>query len=429
MRLIQALPVASCLILVAAAAAAAEPAQTEAPACAASADRFLDSLGINTHIDQGYDAESYVEPLRYTGIRQVRDGERNVASDVMVHQKTGVHFTVSAAGDLDGLIATAHVLAAAGALLALEGPNEPNNFPITYNGQRGGGRGKSWRAVAAYQQDLYRVSKSDPLLASYPVFGPSETGAETDDVGLQFATTPTGTHYADYLNMHNYVTGKGNRYGDNQAWKAADPTLDARWDGLYGNSGVTWLRHYEGYDDAALKQVPRVTTETGWDSIVNAGGPHTQGTILVNTYLAQFKRGWRYTFIYEMRDGEGGPGSQGIYSGSAPKLAATYIHNLTTILSDHQPLPQPGCMPYTIANQTATVHDLLLQKSTGVFDLILWDERVHGDDRITVHLGGAPRAVQVYDVTVGTDPVDHLNDVSAVDLQLNNHAMILEFNP
>jgi len=32
----------------------------------------------------------------------------------------------------------------AGMLLAIEGPNEPNNFPIVYNGRQGGGPAMNW---------------------------------------------------------------------------------------------------------------------------------------------------------------------------------------------------------------------------------------------------------------------------------------------
>ncbi len=245
---------------------------------AMSADRFLSSLGVNTHVDQGYDPNSYVEPLKFTGIREVRDGSRHISSDVMIHQKTGARFTIGDGGDLhlENLLACGRTLAKADALLALEGPNEVNNFPIVYNGEHGGGQGKSWIPVAQYQKDLYAAAKSDPVLKRYPVFSPSETGAETDNVGLQFLTVPVGaetifpdkTQFANYVNPHNYVSGNGNQYGDNQAWNAADPTLNSRWDGLYGNNGVTWAHHYRGYTNQQLPDVARVTTETGWDTVI-----------------------------------------------------------------------------------------------------------------------------------------------------------------
>ena len=190
-------------------------------------------------------------------------------------------------------------------------------------------------------------------------------------MGLQFLTIPAGagalfadgTQYADYANPHNYVSGTANGYVDNQAWWAADPTLNSHWDGLYVEYGRTWKRHFEGYSNSQLQALPRVTTETGWDTSANPGGERIQGTILVNTYLAQFKRGWRYTFIYELGDNEGGSGHQGLYHEDwTPKLSATYIHNLTSILADDLSNPNLGKLDYSIANAPPTVHDLLLQK-------------------------------------------------------------------
>ena len=404
------------------------------PVPAASASAFLDSIGVNTHVDQGYDAGSYVEPLRYTGIRQVRDGERHVRGDLLIHQKTGAHFTINGAGDLDGLLTAARTLAAAGALLAVEGPNEPNNFPITYRGERGGGRDGSWLPVAGFQRDLYAAVAADPVLRHYPVFAPSETGAETDNVGLQFLTIPpgaatlfpAGTRFADFANVHNYVIGNGGWYGDNQAWNAADPVLNARWDGLYGNNGVTWHRHYQGYATRNLPALRRVTTETGWDTASDPGGEHVQGVVLTNTYLAQFKRGWSYTFVYEMRDGEGGAGAQGLYRGTTPKLAATYLHNLTTLLADRGGKHAPASLAYAIPDQPATVHDLLLHKSTGQFELVVWGERVRGGDIVTIDLGAPRETVRVYDIVAGTMPMRSLRRVASVQLALTDHAMVVE---
>jgi hypothetical protein len=404
------------------------------PSRAVSAAAFLDSIGVNAHTDQGYDPKSYIEPLRYMGIREVRDGERHVESDVMIHTETGVRYTINGGGDVQGLLASARVLAAAGALLAVEGPNEPNNFPISYEGKKGGGIGGTWVPVALFQKDLYAQVKADPVLRRYPVFGPSEVGAETDNVGLQFlvippdadAVMPPGTRFADYVNVHNYVIGNGNTYRDNQAWNAASPTLNARWDGLYGNHGRTWYRRYQGYAISALPGIPRVTTETGWDTHSNPGGDRVQGTILTNTYLAQFKRGWSYTFVYELRDDEGGAGAQGLYRGTTPKLAATYLHNLTTILSDNASGATPGSLAYAIPDQPATVHDLLLQKSTGEFALVVWDERVEGNDAVTVELGEPGKLVTIYDITSGTHPVTSLKNASSVPLTLSDHAVIIE---
>ncbi|MGB0083899.1 MAG: glycosyl hydrolase [Rhodomicrobiaceae bacterium] len=400
-----------------------------------SAETFLRSLGMNIHIDQGYSAQSYVAPLKYLGVRVVRTGARRVQNSVYVSQQTGVLVDIFAnGGPVSDFIVAGRTLAAAHALLSFEGPNEPNNFPLTYNGQKGGGSG-TWLPVAQFQRDVYAAVKADAALKNFPIFSPSETGAETDNVGLQFLTIPAGagalmpdgTKFADFANLHNYVIGNGNRYTDNQAWNAADPTLNGRWDGLYGNNGVTWRKKFSGYSNADLLTLPRVTTETGWGSARSPGGDRVQGTILVNTYLAQFKRGFRYTFVYQMRDGEGGNDSFGVFNrDSSPKAAATDIHNLTTILADRTPIANPRRLNYSIANQPATVHDLLLQKSDGAFELIVWGERVSGTANVVVNLGGDHATVKVYDVTVGTSPLQTLSNVSSVPLALTDHALIIE---
>ena len=401
---------------------------------AVSALSFLNSLGINLHLDQGYDPALYLEHLRYTGIREVRDGTSRLAREIMIHQRTGVRFAINGGARLDDILVAGRTLAAAGALLALEGPNEPNNFPVTYKAKRSGA--STWMPVAEFQSDLYKAVRSDPVLNRYPVFGASETGAEPDNVGLQFLVIPSGsktllpanTRYADYANVHNYVIGNGNIYGNNQAWNAADPRLDGRWDSLYGNVGTTWSRHFAGYAVADLPRVPRVTTETGWDSVANPGGQKTQGTILTNTYLAQFKRGWRYTFVYEMTDGEGGAGHQGLYDGTSPKLSGVYVHNLTTILSDNADVRIPARLRYVIPEQPATVHDLLLQKSSGELALVIWDERRSGQDQITVKLRDIHKPVRIFDITKGVLAVQTINHAASIPLTLTDHAMILEID-
>jgi hypothetical protein len=399
---------------------------------AISADTFLSSLGVNTHVDQGYNAGSYVLPLRYLGVRNIRDSARNLFSSIMLHQQTGVQIDLLGA-DVNDLTIAAKTLAKAGTLLSIEGPNEPNNFPITYNGQQGGGAG-SWLPVAQLQRDLYSAVKNDPELKQYPVFHVSEAGAETDNVGLQFLKIPAGAEtllpdgaqFADYANAHNYVSGVRTGYLDNQAWQAADPTLNSHWDGLYGEYGRTWKKHFRGYSNAELETLPRVTTETGWDA-ANPDQERTQGTVLVNTYLAQFKRGWRYTFIYELGEGEGGGGNQGLYHKNwTPKLAATYIHNLTSILADNIHVAPPERLDYSIANAPSTVHDLLLQKSGGVFELVVWGEQVRGANNITVKLGSTHPKVMIYDTTVGTTPIQVLNNINTVPLTISDHALIIE---
>ena len=188
---------------------------------------FLGSLGVITKVDQGYNYQNYIPALKYTGIQNVRDGISNLPNLITMHNQTGIQVDILDSGDLQGLLSAGRTLAAAGALLSFEGPNEPNNFPITYNGQVGGGSG-TWVPVAQFQRDIYAGVQGDRVLKNYPVFHVSEGGAEVDNVGMQWLTIPTGsgsvmptgTQYADYANTHNYVSGKCHTYVDNVAWQA-----------------------------------------------------------------------------------------------------------------------------------------------------------------------------------------------------------------
>jgi hypothetical protein len=402
---------------------------------AQSASQFLSSLGVNTHNDQGYNASAYVAMLQYTGIKAVRDGGRNLINLVRIHQQTGVLFDIVTGCDVQKTLDAARTLARVGALLSVEGANEPNNFPILFDGQKGGGSTGSWLPVAKCQAALYAGVKGDSTLKNYPVFHVSEGGAEVDNVGMQFLTVPRsanikvadGTKFADYANPHNFASGHVGDYIDNMPWSAADPTLNGPWDGLYGEYGRTWHGGFEGYSQTELNRLPRVTTETGWDSVGDKGGETVQAKIISNVYLAQFTRGWRYTFIYELVDEEGSTGNHGLYrKDHSPKPAADYIHALTTILADKGAIAAPEELDYTVAGQPETVHDLLLQKSDGTFELVVWGERARGSNDVTVQLGTRFETVRVYDISRGPAPWLTSSHVSSLPLTLSDHAVIIE---
>ena len=408
------------------------------------ANTFLSSLGVQTHIDQGYPEAAYEPEFTYTGIRNARDATGSYQAYITLHNNTksstypGVKMAIGGANPPSGEITPGLALDAAGALMAFEGPNEPNNFPFVYNGNTGGDRG-TWVPVAQFQADLYTAIKGNSTLAKYPVFNVSEDGGETDNVGLQcnalnsscpgasaVTLMPAGTVYADYANPHNYVQGGGScaTAAPNQAWNAEDPLLDSCWDGMQTEYVHTWAGNFAGYSAAGVANVPRVTSETGWDSSTST--TDYQGKVLVNTYLDGYKRGWAYTFIYEMVDEQGSTGDQGLFdTNNVAKPAATFIHNMTTILQDTTNFT-PGQLNYSIANEPATVHDMLLQKSNGTFYLAIWDEQTSTSttDNITVTLG-TPVTVTEYDTTVGTTPVATFTNATSIPLTLSDHAVFL----
>ena len=404
---------------------------------AVSIDTVLDSIGVCTHVAQGIDDPTKsATAMTYAGLRNLRDdGNPNAVQGwIAMHQSAAVRVCVLSNQDVASTLGMAKDLNAAGALLAVEGPNEPNNFPVTYMGQKSSGT--TFTPVANFQRDLYAAVKAEPSLGGIPVFHSSEAGgSEPDNVGLQFltipgdagTTMPAGTKYADFANTHNYVCGHSSQLVDNVAWNASDPTLNGDWDGVYVEYGHTWNKGFAGYAKPDLVTLPRVTTETGW--VTTGSGAITeeqQGRIFMDLYLSAFKQGFAYTFIYMLRD-DPNQGYWGLFdTGYQPKTSGTYLHNLTTILAGAG-TNAPGKLDYSVAPEPATVHDLLLQKSDGTFALVLWDERPGGgSDTVTVNLGTSRPNVTVYDPTTGTAPTQTLHGVSAVPLTLGDHPVVIE---
>ncbi len=423
------------------------------PVTARPAADFLASIGVNSSVSKrGESLEKTIEICKYLGVRWVRSGyEGNIPIDdqIALFRAAGVKTSyglLSGGADIPRLLEGARKLASAGALLAIEGNNEPNNWGVTYQGEKGGGS-LSWLPVARLQADLYAAVKADGVLKAYPVWSLSENGAQTDNTGLQFLTIPqgagtllpAGTTFADYANCHNYIEHPSFAgLHDNQTWRAASPGRDCPIDGLFGNYGITWARKFAGYSESALETLPRVTTETG---LVIKGDitEEKHARLLMNLFLAQYARGWKHTALYLLRDRSDESGNQqyGFYKPDyTPRKAALYMHNLTTLLADNPTgnkrraaaakSPQQRELSYSIDPMPETVHELLLQKSDGSFVLVVWGERVSGSDTVKVTFAKAPKQVVVFDPIKGTAPDSVLRNAKELSLTLSDSPLILQ---
>jgi hypothetical protein len=417
---------------------------------AIKANDFLNTLGVNAHFVEGLqNATAVIAALKYLGVRNMRDGGTHstaVFSQLCnIHSATGVLLDELPIVDDDpNNIADTRTeyeaLASCGALLEAEGPNEPNNFNFKYQGNTCSSSG-SFLPCAQYMAAEYAMIKGDAKLAGYPLADLTEPGGEPDNTGLQFLTIPSGqgtlmpagTKFADIANLHNYVLGLNQSVvGDNQAWNAESTLNNAPWDGLIGEyCRTTW-----GYGYAATPiaqcTLPKVTTETGWPSTTIT--QDQQGKLITNVYLAAAKLGWQHTFVYLLFDDPNDAG-WGFFSQSdgtaniQAKALATYTHNLTAILSDSTSNFPAGSAAYSIPHEPVTVHDLLMQKSNGTYELAMWDDRPVGEgtDSVTVNLGALYATANVYDITSGSAPTQTLSNASSVTLSLTDHAFILEF--
>jgi len=405
---------------------------------------FLNSIGVNSAIStRGESLKKTIEISKYLGVRWIRSGYEGgvlVSDMIELNKQAGIKFSyglLSGGTDIEQLLKGGRELSEAGALLAFEGLNEPNNWGIKYKNAEGG-KDHTWMPVAELQRDLYAAVKKDELLKKYPVWSLSENGAQTDNTGLQFLEIPRaagtlmsdGTKYADYANCHNYFMHPSNPgLYDNQTWNAADPGKLCKVDGLYGNYGNTWSAKFKGYEGEALEKLPRVTTETG----ATIGGELTeekQARMFLNLYLAQFARGWSYTALYLLRDRSDEAGNQtfGFYKPDyTPRKSALYMHNMTSILADKDSGDIPlGKLSYAIAGLPETSHHLLLQKNNGSFMLIVWAEKVKGRDEVKITFGSKVSDVKIYDPTISISAISTLKNSDAVTLTLSDHPMIVE---
>lgn len=412
------------------------PVPTSTPTAVAGVMRafdFLETLGVTSHIvQQGLTPAQFDTDMAYLpGIRHVRDDftcdgcdphNWNATFFIPEHQNHGLTFVGMPYAANGATIGVTFLqwdqLGAAGALFAVEGPNEPNNQPFTYNGIACN-QGSTFQGCVNFQHDLLAATRADANTASLPMFSITEVGAEPDNVGLQFISG-----FADYANLHNYVDDNSHATNqNNHAWAAEAPggAEGCCYDGMDGEFfNKTFSKQFPASLDT---NIPRVTTETGWDDI-HASADY-KGKSLVNVLLSAAKRGWRYTFLYQLQDDRD---TFGLFTAaSQPKLAATYIHNMLTILADNSSNFTPVVLEYSIPNEPATVHDLLMQKSSGVYELAVWDDRPIGvaAETVTINL---PRTMNgsVYDVTLGTAPVAAFNGAAQIQFSMTDHAMILE---
>ncbi|MBB3459428.1 calcium-binding protein [Rhizobium sp. BK377] len=381
----------------------------------------IDSFGIDTHID--YTDGKYsniaevVKALDYLGLDTVRDHAPTPASDPYGQghlgdaADAGVKFVfVSGRDDTPATVVQrlhAFVEAHPGAVVGIEGPNEVNNWPVSYKGLSGEA------AALAYQKDLFNAVNADPLLKDIPVLG---------------FTGYTVASSNDYTTIHTYAKE--------------------------GDQPFSWLSRESGDQMRADPGKPLTITEIGYHTSLTAdtnGGwegvdETTQAKLLLNTLMDGAFLGSEGTFIYQLLDAYSDPGGAdqekhfGLFRlDYTPKPAATAIHNLTDILEDDgatQATFNPGTLNYTINGLPSTARSYLTEKSDGSYQIIIWNEPDIWNQTtdkaiqattasVNVNLGGAFGTVQVYDPLTGNVPIKSFSNISSLNVDVVDHPIII----
>jgi hypothetical protein len=173
----------------------------------------------------------------------------------------------------------------------------------------------------------------------------------------------------------------------------------------------------------------------------------TQAKLVLNTYADAAQLGSKATDVYNLLDAYPDPSGtdQGAHYGlfrldNSPKPAATAIHNLTSILQDSGPDSSSfsaGSLAYSVTGLPDTGYTSLTEKSSGSFQIMIWNEPAVWDlgshqpiadssTSVTVDLGQNFDTVQVFDPLQSADAVQIFHNVTALSLDLSDHLLIVQ---
>jgi len=186
----------------------------------------------------------------------------------------------------------------------------------------------------------------------------------------------------------------------------------------------TVMERLNGLAKLGAASRPVITTEIGWD--MNKFSATDVARFSLQAVLDGIENGNPKTYFYTLFDD--GSGKFGLMnSDGSPKLAGTALHNLTTILADSG-APRTDSLTFGLTGATANDHKLLMQKSSGVFQLALWNEK-DAAHTITVNLGSAAQTVRIYSPLSGATPIATYSNTANISVTVPTSAIIVEIVP
>jgi len=400
---------------------------TYATVSATGTENFVNSIGINTHLDfagSTYGNINLVETeIDYLGVRNLRDSPES-AADLgapglwqQVADATGAKFDAyipeGSPAAMSNSLSLMSALAQQGILNFIEGPNEEDDSYAT-------SQGNSLLTAAAFQKQLYATSHAWGLAVINMSFGSGWGASPTGDYG----TVGNLSAYANYANAHTYF-GTGN------------PPLYAI-EALNGDAGL------------AAPGQPVITTEMGWYTTSSLTDPGTvsqtvQAKYMLDGLLDAYQQGDAGTYLYELMDQQSNKAYSeanfGLFNADGTaKPAAVALHNLTALLADDGASFTPGSLFYSLTGTLSTDHSLLLEKSDGTFWLALWNEaRLSGpayptdvivpNHTVALTLGSAVSGIAVYDPMTGISAVQSIGPTQTAQISLPDHPVLVEIVP
>ncbi len=405
------------------------------PIAAERASNFLNSIGADVHLDYwdtsyglgngqwGGNTQRVASSLGYLGVNRIRVGlpTADTLPQMQALAAKGMAFDVlmpSASSDamLQGQLAALHSIS--GAVVAIEGPNETNlTGGFSWNGQTGYG------AAAAYQKALYAAVKADAQLKNIAVYALTLGG-----VGAEaYKQLGDLSGFATYGNVHVY-------YPD-------------------GTPPASTLQYGLGLAAVATPSNPIVITETNYataPAIAGSVSDDVQARYDLDLLMDATQMGVQATYFYELLDEHAelqqthSENHFGLfYADGTPKPAATALHNLTSVLADSGATAasfKTAGLSYSVSGLPASGNSLVLEKSNGTYDLVLWAEPkiwnaasktqvIATNKQVLTSLDTPASQVLVFDPLLGTAPIATYNNTSSVSVSITDHPVIIEIEP
>jgi hypothetical protein len=398
------------------------------PACSAetahSAYDFINSIGINVHLnyfDTAYGDFPLVQrELKSLGIRHLRDGVHLQNSDYnkMLYGRwvqlgrIGIRFDAvldprSNIGPLNGRLLDQIDQLSGHSIEYFEGPNEldVSNLP-------------DWNSLdQSYQKSIYASVASMTDRRSIKVIGPSMALARNRSLVGDIS------EFIDQGNLHPYPSA--------QIPSIVFPEQIDLARSISGRKAIYFTE--SGYHNA-LKD----------HSDQPAISELAAAKYIPRLFLENYARGIPITYLYEFMDETPDPGLTHfqmhwglIRADGTEKPAYTALKNLIAELGDDTKSAHPRQLDWSLSTKNENTHHLLLEKSTGEFDLVLWQESPSYDYRrqteivnvaltTTLTLCQQASGIALYEPTVQNQPLHIYTNVTRVPLQIPDHPLVVK---
>jgi hypothetical protein len=417
-------------------------ADAELGQAARSAESFIDSIGVNTHLnytDTVYaDFREIVQPsLAYLRVRHIRDALADDGLGLQLFRsllQKGIFVTGYVPYEVTSMSSLmTNIKSQRDVLSAVEGPNEPDEFSqFTYKRQ------KFPEGTRAFMKDFYQALNDDPALQSLPVLQTSLAfPAQDGESPSRAAKLGDLSLYADYGNSHNYF-----EFGAPPGDRIATHHLPANRPITPGKPMVSSEGGYQMGNGDGYKG--------GWEDGLSAPfdeGVH--GRYILRYLLEQYRLGYKRSFVYELIDSD--IAQWGLFrSDGTPRPAADGVRAMIDLLQEGKwnatakqwstPVFKPGRLRYSLSKLPRSVHHVLLQKSTGVFSLIVWNDVSNWDKARGLPIASAPlsatlrinqrtQSIRTFlPLTHGTAARASV-DSNVMKLQITDQPLIVEITP